>query len=128
MKKLILNFNANLVNEAITAKIILKNQVLINILRANIQDKGGVFLIEVPDENCQIIKEAFEAEGVQVEHGKIIEKLTEKCMNCGACYSICPVKAIEITPDFTIQFNYEQCIGCLNCVDACPVRAIIIQK
>ena len=67
MKKLIINFDAELVNEAITAKIILENQVIINILRANVQEGGGVFLIEVPNDQCERIKNAFEAEGVTVE-------------------------------------------------------------
>ena len=128
MKKLILNFDAELVNDAITAKIILDKQVIINILRANVQEAGGVFLIEVPDEKCEVVRSAFEAEGVQVETGKIIEQIKDRCTNCGACYSTCPVSAIEITPDFAIHFDYEKCIGCLNCVDSCPVRAIIIQK
>jgi ferredoxin len=128
MIKLMLNFDSKLVNEAITAKIILKHNVLINILRANVQEMGGVFLIEVPDEYCETIKNAFEAEGVHVERGKVIDKLVDLCINCGACYSLCPVEAIEITPDLSVQFNYEKCIGCLNCVDTCPVGAIIIRK
>lgn len=128
MKKLILNFDAELVNDAITAKIILDHQVIINILRANVQEGGGVFLIEVPDDYCEVIRNAFEAEGVKVESGKIIEQITDQCINCGACYSTCPVAAIGIMPDFTVQFDYEKCIGCLNCVDSCPFNAIIIQK
>lgn len=128
MKKLILNFGAQIVNEAITAKIILKHKVLINILRANVQEEGGVFLIEVPDEHCEEIRAAFEAEGVKVERGKLIEKQTPSCVNCCACYSTCPVGAISIDEEFEVQFDYEKCIGCLNCVDACPFGAIVIQK
>lgn len=70
MKKLILNFDAGLVNEAITANIILENQVIINILRANVSEQGGIFLIEVPDERCELVRTAFEEAGVKVEHGK----------------------------------------------------------
>ncbi len=57
MKKLILNFDAELVNDAITAKIILENQVMINILRANVHEAGGVFLIEVPNELVPAVRE-----------------------------------------------------------------------
>ncbi|TFG05543.1 MAG: 4Fe-4S dicluster domain-containing protein [Promethearchaeota archaeon] len=128
MKKLIVNFDASVVNEAITAKIILEHNVLVNILRANVQEEGGVFLLEVPDDQCEIIWRAYENAGVKVEPGKVIEKLADKCINCGACFSICPVGAIEITPEDIIEFNYEKCIGCLNCVETCPVRAIIVQK
>jgi ferredoxin len=128
MKKLIVNFDADIVNEAITAKIILKHNVLINILRANVKEDGGIFLIEVPADQCETVKKAFEAEGVSVERGKVIEKLPNVCINCGACYSTCPVGAIEITPDSTIEFDYEKCVGCLNCADSCPVGAIVIHK
>ena len=128
MKKLILNFDAEKVNEAITAKIILDNQVIINILRANVQEGGGVFLIEVPNEQCEKIRMAFESEGVTVEPGKVIEKLDKVCTDCGACVSICPVGAITQTDEFIVEFDYEKCIGCLNCIDACPVRAIVLQK
>ncbi|MHA1263878.1 MAG: 4Fe-4S binding protein [Candidatus Helarchaeota archaeon] len=128
MKKLILNFNANIVNNAITAKIILENQVIINILRANVEESGGIFLIEVPEEHCEKIKEAFEKEGVKVEPGKVIERKIDACINCGACYSICPVNAIIIEEDFSINFDYEKCIGCLSCVETCPVKAIVIHR
>jgi len=122
------NFNSDVVNKAITAKIILKHKVLINILRANVKEDGGLFLIEVPDEDCEKIKNAYETEGVKVERGKVIEQLVSLCIDCGACYSTCPVGAIEIANDFTVQFDYEKCVGCLNCTDTCPVGAIIIHK
>ena len=128
MKKLILHFDHNLTNSPVTAKIILEHQILINILRANVQDAGGVFLIEVPDEKCEEIRRAFEMEGVKVERGKIIEILTNVCINCGACKSLCAVDAIELDSDAKIRLTYERCIGCLNCVDACPVGAIVIPK
>jgi formate hydrogenlyase subunit 6/NADH:ubiquinone oxidoreductase subunit I len=127
-KKLVLHFGEDLVNDAITAQVILETKVLVNILRANVQETGGYFLVEIPDEDCERVKKAFEAQGVRVERGKMIEKINEKCIDCGACYAICPSSAIEVTPDYTIQFKYENCIGCLNCIDTCPVGAIILQK
>ena len=127
-KKLVLHFGEDLVNDAITARVVLETKVLVNILRANVQETGGFFLVEIPDEDCERVKTAFEAQGVRVERGKMIEKVNEKCIDCGACYAICPSSAIEVTPDSTIQFKYENCIGCLNCIDTCPVNAIILQK
>jgi NAD-dependent dihydropyrimidine dehydrogenase PreA subunit len=127
-RKLVLNFGENLVNTAITAQVVLETKVLVNILRANVQDSGGYFLVEIPEEDCERVKIAFEAQGVVVERGKMIEKINDKCIDCGACYAICPTSAIEVTPDYTIQFKYENCIGCLNCIDTCPLGAIILQK
>ena len=128
MKKLVLHFGEEIVNNAITARVILETQVPINILRADVHEGGGIFLIEVPDDACPIIKAAFEAENVKVESGKMIEKIDDQCINCGACYSVCPANAIEITPDSSIQFKYENCIGCLYCIDTCPFGAITIRE
>ena len=34
---------------------------------------------------------------------KLIELDKDKCIDCGACFSICPVSAISIAEDFTIE-------------------------
>ena len=44
----------------------------------------------------------------------------EKCINCGACYLICPNDAID---------NIQKCIGCGKCLTVCPQQAIsMIEK
>ncbi len=49
----------------------------------------------------------------------------EKCCGCSACYSICPVQAIEMQPDeegFLYPIISEKkCIGCGRCKEVCPI-------
>lgn len=51
-------------------------------------------------------------------------KITDACVNCGACEGECPSGAISekngarfIAPDV--------CVDCGACVESCPVEAII---
>lgn len=52
----------------------------------------------------------------------------DKCCGCGACFQICPVKCIEMIPDYD-GFKYptvdkNKCIRCGKCNSACPVNNI----
>ncbi|HNV71872.1 MAG TPA: 4Fe-4S binding protein [Candidatus Ozemobacteraceae bacterium] len=43
-----------------------------------------------------------------------------KCVRCGMCVTVCPVKAIELNP-FPIRL--ESCIFCEKCIQICPRQA-----
>lgn len=47
----------------------------------------------------------------------------EKCVGCGACEKVCPVKAITIINKKSV-IEREKCIGCASCIAACPYSAI----
>ncbi|HHT9136128.1 MAG: 4Fe-4S binding protein [Planctomycetes bacterium] len=51
-------------------------------------------------------------------------KITDECINCGACESECPVNAISESGDFRV-INADLCTDCGNCVTVCPVEAIL---
>lgn len=44
------------------------------------------------------------------------------CMHCEqpACASVCPVKALEKTPEGPVVYHAEKCMGCRYCMMACP--------
>lgn len=44
------------------------------------------------------------------------------CNHCEnpACVSVCPVGAMHVADDGTVQPNDELCIGCRSCASACP--------
>jgi Fe-S-cluster-containing hydrogenase component 2 len=126
MARILLRLNENLVSEPIVSEVILENKVLIAILAAHINSKGGEIVLEVQDDEVDTVVSAFRQKGVAVTVPKLIEVDTTRCFNCGSCVALCPVEAINVTEDLSIQFNKEKCVGsvCNICVDACPARAI----
>lgn len=79
-----------------------------------------------PETDAEKAVKAFREKGVTVDVRKLIEVDDEKCIDCGACVSLCPVAAITFDEDNSVIFNDKKCLGvtCGLCVDACPVRAI----
>jgi L-aspartate semialdehyde sulfurtransferase ferredoxin len=126
MGRILIRFNEEQVSEPIASQIIIQYKVPMAILSAHINSKGGEILAEVPDEMQQKVVDAFRKRGVSVTVPKLIEVDSEKCFSCGSCVALCPVEAISIKKDNSIEFNREKCVGsaCSICVDACPARAI----
>lgn len=48
----------------------------------------------------------------------------EKCVGCGICETVCPVRAIEVN-DYP-RFDEEICIQCFCCLELCPEGAITV--
>jgi MinD superfamily P-loop ATPase len=126
MVRILIKFSEELVAKPTTAEIILEHKVPINIITAQVTSKGGDYLIDVPDESLETVVNAFRKRGATVTLPKLIEIDKDKCFNCGACFTLCPVEAITIDEDASVVFDKEKCIGsiCSACVDACPSRAI----
>lgn len=51
-------------------------------------------------------------------------KITDECVNCGACEPDCPVEAISESGDKRV-IDAEKCIGCGSCASSCPAEAIV---
>ena len=51
-------------------------------------------------------------------------QITKQCTGCMACYSACPVGAINIIQNkegfFVPEINHEKCIKCGLCCSVCP--------
>lgn len=126
MVRVLLKFPEKIVNKPITAEVIIAQKVPLNILTAHVNPQGGEMLVEIPSEEAEKVIEDLRRRGVIVELHRPIKIDGEKCVECGACYSLCPVGAITFKEDYSINFNQEKCLGsaCKLCVDACPARAI----
>lgn len=126
MVRVLLKFSAEVTDKPITSSVILEEKVPLNILSAHIDQRGGEILVDVPTEEAEKIIEAFRSKGVEVDVRKLITINQDLCVDCGSCYSLCPVEAITINDNFEVIFNENRCIGssCGLCVDSCPMRAI----
>jgi len=49
----------------------------------------------------------------------------DKCIGCGECEIICPVKAIELVNKKSVVHS-AKCIGCASCLAVCPSLAMFI--
>ena len=126
MARILLRFSEKIVEQPITAQVILEHGVPISIVAAHIDSQGGEILAEVSSTHVEKVIDAFRKKGVTITVPKLIEVDREKCFDCGACFSLCPVSAIAFKEDFSVVFDEQKCIGspCGLCVDTCPARAI----
>jgi MinD superfamily P-loop ATPase len=128
MDRILLRFTEENVEEPITSQVILELGIPMRIVTATINSLGGDILVEVPKVHLKKIVQAFRAKGVVVKFPKLIDVNYDQCIDCGACYALCPVNAISFKEDQSIDFDEATCIGspCGLCVDACPARAITL--
>jgi iron only hydrogenase large subunit-like protein len=54
---------------------------------------------------------------------KVVGIDKEKCVNCHACITACPVKMCNDGSGDTVEINYDLCIACGRCIKACTHEA-----
>lgn len=124
-----LTFSPSIVNRTIISDLVKNFDITFNILRADITPKGGKMLIEISGTQRKQAIEFLEKEGIQLTPiKKVVKKDEEKCIDCGACISLCPVKAICPADDWTVEVDDQLCIGCGFCTYSCPTRAIHVME
>jgi ferredoxin len=128
--KVVLNFNPDAANRPITYNLISKYKLMINILRAEIDEVGGKMVLELSGKANEIKKgiDYLKANGVGVRPIKEgVRRDDDACTHCGMCVSICPTKALAIDlKTGKVNFDEEKCVACGVCIDACPPRAMEI--
>jgi NAD-dependent dihydropyrimidine dehydrogenase PreA subunit len=121
-----LRFSKENVDRPITSQVILEQGTPVNILSAHMNQQGGEILVDIEAANADRVIKAFRSRGVTVDVRKLVEKDDDKCIDCGACVSLCPTDALAFAEDYTVVLDEEKCNGitCGLCVDACTQRAI----
>ena len=51
-------------------------------------------------------------------------EITQKCIGCEACQSVCPQNCIDFTT-IPAVIKQENCLHCGNCLNVCPQKAVI---
>ena len=130
--KILLEYTTEKAEEPVISSIIRKTDTAINILHADLTPKGGEIFVSIDSskEKFEEIVNLFEDSGVQVTEVKEGMKLDEeKCIECGACISICPTEALNLSDeDYSIELDEEKCIYCRACIPVCPVDALSIES
>ncbi len=123
--KLLVNFSRGKGRKPIIAQVVRDTGVLINVERALIDSSEGEALIEVPDEQCQLVRDSMANLGAIVrilDHG--IRHDESECVDCGACISVCPREVFTFDDGWKLRVEEDKCILCGKCVEACPHRAL----
>jgi ferredoxin len=125
--KLLVNFSRGRGRRPIIAQVVRDTGVLINVERAVIDSSEGEALIDVPDDQCKLVRDTMSNLGAEVhilEHG--INHNASECVDCGACISICPREVFSFDPGWKLRVDEDRCILCGKCIQACPHRALTL--
>lgn len=131
-QRIVLNFPPNLVDKPIIHKLSKDYNLEFNILRAMVNPKEeGQMVLELRGQKSDYDKALnyLKKEKVKVQAlDKDVTRDEDKCVDCGLCVAVCPVKAFEVQePSREIAFNSEKCIACEMCVKVCPYQAMEVK-
>ena len=121
-------FSEHDAQESITYVLVKKFQIEPNILKAEMDDTGGMMVLNMKgseDDLRDAIKYLEEQNVTVVKLSKHIQCDDDKCFDCGSCVSVCLSRAFTIDPEtWEVNLNYEKCVACGSCLTACPTHAV----
>ena len=128
-KRIVLHFPADLVSNPIISELVKKYDLECNILKADITPRQiGILVLGLKGDNDNY-KHAIEyLKSLKVSVQLLSQDITrnkDRCIECGACVTICPCDALTRVPlTGEVRFDKEACIGCELCIPACPMKAM----
>lgn len=125
--KFSLKYPKELIDKPILSDTILETKTKVNIIKAMVDGRIGEYIVIIEKGKEKKFIESLKKKGLIVE--EIKEKMnvnTEKCIDCGACVSICPVSALSME-NFELKLDENKCVLCRNCIKTCPFNALSIK-
>ena len=128
-KKIILRFPPETVNIPVTCSLIKNFNIDVNIFKAKVNSEmGGVLGIELvgPKDKIFAALDWIKEQKLEIiSTMKEFKKHSTKCIDCGFCVSVCPVKAItQDKKTLEVSVDTDKCVICAACAEACPLEAI----
>ncbi len=126
--KFLLMFPKKLTAEPITYNLVKKYDLMINILKAQVDyNIEGKLLIELDGTEKNIKNAIAYLKGLDIKVKKdgtstLID--FEKCIGCGACVAACEMGALTLDENNKLIFDGRKCLECMLCIKACPQRII----
>ncbi|MGQ9729864.1 MAG: 4Fe-4S binding protein [Candidatus Zipacnadales bacterium] len=130
--KVVLHFPLHQLNQPVVCNLVRQYDLEFNILRAEVTpNERGFVVLELTgeEENFQRGVAWLDTLGVTVQPlSEDVIRDEERCTQCGACVTMCPVEALVKDPQTqVVEFDHDACIGCGICVKICPPRAMVVQ-
>jgi formate hydrogenlyase subunit 6/NADH:ubiquinone oxidoreductase subunit I len=121
-----LSFSKEILNKPVISGAIIDTKVPINMIEGKIGKEEGYMIVDVPGDtaNQNKVLKYLRGKGVEVKKFRHVIEKNSKCVDCGYCTSLCPVKAISMGKDSKVGFDGSLCIYCGVCVDVCPFDGI----
>lgn len=124
-------FSENNIQDSVAYTLVSKFNIEPSILRAEIEDGGGVLILKLKGEESKIdaaIKYLSESGGIEIQElSKHINRDKKKCYSCGSCVSVCPTKSFTFDAEtYEVHLNIDTCIACGTCLTACPTKAVTL--
>lgn len=131
-KRLVLKFPHDLVAKPITYHLVKDYDLMFNILQARVTPREeGLLILELSGKKENYAKgvKYLSDLGVGIRAlSQDVQRIDERCTQCGACAIICPTEALRVKrPSMEVIFDIDKCIGCELCVRTCPTRAMLVQ-
>ncbi len=98
--------------------------VLINVERAMIDSSEGEALIDVPDDQCRLVRDSMTSLGAKCDPRTRREPERERVRGLRGLHQRLPPGSLLVRPDWKLEIAEEKCILCGKCIDACPHRAL----
>lgn len=123
-------FSEHDAQESVTYTLVKNFHIEPNILKAEMDDTGGIMIVNMTGTESDI-KDAvvyLESQNIKVvKLSRHIERDEDKCFDCGSCVSLCLSRAFSIDPDtWEVNLNNEKCVACGSCISACPTHAVTL--
>ncbi len=123
-------FSEHDAQESITYVLVKKFQIEPNILKAEMDDTGGIMVLNMKGEEDDLRNAIVYLEDQNVKVVKLSKHITrdeDRCFDCGSCVSVCLSRAFTIDPDtWEVNLNYDKCVACGSCLTACPTHAVTL--